>query len=291
MRDVLAWLWETVADPVLTALGIIAAPDAGTLPPRLHWSPTGPLTLLPLHAAELPETPDASVMARVVSSYVPTLRLTGDAQGAAVPAPRREGHLIVSVPHSSLVPEEPLKGAEAEAAYLVSVLREARPLPVDGVSALAVSAGLGGARGVHFACHGISDAHHPSRSHLVLRDETLTVADLMSHHLDGLGLAFLSACHTAHPGPQLPDEILHLTSAFRVAGARNVVGTLWQAGDQSSALFTKAFYAYLGPLPGAGPSDAETAADRVAAAVYQAAWQVRREWPSPKAWAPFVHVG
>lgn len=289
VRDVLAWLWEAVADPVLTALGITAAPATGTLLPRLRWSPTGPLTLLPLHAAEPPETPDMSVMARVISSYVPTLRLLGDFQGTAVSAHRREGHLIVPVPHSSLMPKNSLEGAAREATHLASVLPEARLLPIEGVSALAVTAGLGGARGVHFACHGVSNTHHPSRSHLVLRNETLTAADLMSHRLDGLGLAFLSACHTAHAGTQLPDETLHLTSAFRMAGARNVVGTLWQAGDESSVLFTKAFYAHLGPLPDDGLH--ETEADRIATAVHLAAWQVRQEWPSPKAWAPFVHVG
>ncbi|MEV0695101.1 CHAT domain-containing protein [Streptomyces sp. NPDC050388] len=289
MREVLAWLWEAVAEPVLSALGITSPPRDGGLPSRLRWSATGPLTLLPLHAAGLPDVPGACAADRVVSSYTPTLRLLGDASSPVAGTSRREGHLVVPVPRSSLMPHRPLEGAGREAAHVVSTVPRAVPLPEEAVSALAVRAGLRGARGVHFACHGQSDAQHPSRSQLVLRDETLTVADLMTERLDGLELAVLSACSTAHAGEQLPDEVLHLTSAFRVAGARHVVGTLWETGDRSAAEFTKAFYTSLGALPYDGTRG--TADDRVAAAVHRAVQQVRAQQPSPRAWAPFVHVG
>ncbi|MFE7106924.1 CHAT domain-containing protein [Streptomyces sp. NPDC057575] len=289
MREVLAWLWEAVAEPVLSALGITSAPRDGGLPPRLRWSATGPLTLLPLHAAGLPDAPGACVADLVVSSYTPTLRLLGDASSPVAGTSRREGHLVVPVPRSSLMPHRPLEGAGREAAHVVSTVPGAVPLPEEAVSALAVRAGLRGARGVHFACHGQSDAQHPSRSRLILRDEALTVADLMTERLDGLELAVLSACSTAHAGEQLPDEVLHLTSAFRAAGARHVVGTLWETGDRSAAEFTKAFYTSLGALPYDGTRG--TADDRVAAAVHRAVQQVRAQQPSPRAWAPFVHVG
>ncbi len=289
VREVLAWLWEAVAEPVLLALGITSAPQDGHLPSRLRWSATGPLTLLPLHAAGLPDVPGACVADRVVSSYTPTLRLLGDASSPVPGTSRREGHLVVPVPRSSLMPHRPLEGAGREAAHVVSTVPGALPLPEEAVSALAVKAGLRGARGVHFACHGQSDAQHPSRSQLVLRDETLTVADLMTERLDGLELAVLSACSTAHAGEQLPDEVLHLTSAFRAAGARHVVGTLWETGDRSAAEFTKGFYTSLGALPYDGTRG--TADDRVAAAVHRAVQQVRAQQPSPRAWAPFVHVG
>ncbi|WP_217214131.1 CHAT domain-containing protein [Streptomyces sp. AC550_RSS872] len=289
VREVLAWLWESVTEPVLRALGITSAPRDGHPPSRLRWSATGPLTLLPLHAAGLPDVPGACVADRVVSSYTPTLRLLGDAASPAAGTSRRAGHLVVPVPHSSLMPHRPLEGAGREAAHVVSTVPGALPLPEEAVSALAVRAGLRGARSVHFACHGQSNAQHPSRSQLVLRDETLTVADLMTERLDGLELAVLSACSTAHAGEQLPDEVLHLTSAFRAAGARHVVGTLWETGDRSAAEFTEAFYATLGALPYDGPP--ETVDDRVATAVHRAAQQVRAQQPSPRAWAPFVHVG
>ncbi|MFF7212455.1 hypothetical protein ACFZAU_18250 [Streptomyces sp. NPDC008238] len=54
--DTLAWLWRTVAEPVLTALGLTRAlpEDApASAAPRLWWSASGPLAYLPLHAAGL----------------------------------------------------------------------------------------------------------------------------------------------------------------------------------------------------------------------------------------------
>ena len=47
----MAWLWDAIAEPVLTRLGHTSRPPAGATWPRIWWCPTGPLTLLPLHAA------------------------------------------------------------------------------------------------------------------------------------------------------------------------------------------------------------------------------------------------
>ncbi|MDX3387465.1 CHAT domain-containing protein [Streptomyces niveiscabiei] len=59
------WRWETIAGPVLTALG-------HTPLPRVWWVPAGPLGLLPLHAAGVRGGPSA--LDRVVSSHTPTVR-------------------------------------------------------------------------------------------------------------------------------------------------------------------------------------------------------------------------
>ena len=72
----LRWLWDTIAEPVLATLGHEREPAYARWP-RVWWSATGPLSMLPLHAAghDRPE-PDgswASVLDRVVSSYTPTL--------------------------------------------------------------------------------------------------------------------------------------------------------------------------------------------------------------------------
>lgn len=54
-------------------------------------------------------------------------------------------------------------------------------------------------------------------------------------HLGGGHLAFLSACTTAVGSAGLPDEAIHLTSAFQLAGYAHVIGTLWPAADAASA--------------------------------------------------------
>lgn len=68
VRDVLDWLWRTVAEPVLAAL------DLPSDSSRVWWVPTGPLTTLPLHAAAPRDASDgASLLGLAVSSYVPTM--------------------------------------------------------------------------------------------------------------------------------------------------------------------------------------------------------------------------
>jgi hypothetical protein len=51
LADILGWLWDTVAGPVLDRLGITGPPGEGEPWPRLWWCPSGLLSFLPLHAA------------------------------------------------------------------------------------------------------------------------------------------------------------------------------------------------------------------------------------------------
>lgn len=48
--ETLGWLWRVVARPVLAALGYHQPVAGNGTWPRLWWCPTGPLTMLPLHA-------------------------------------------------------------------------------------------------------------------------------------------------------------------------------------------------------------------------------------------------
>ena len=77
--DILGWLWEVIAAPVLEA---ITGP-VGQDPLRVWWCPTGPLVSLPLHAAgrhpvllseqRAAERRAQTVLSWTISSYVPTL--------------------------------------------------------------------------------------------------------------------------------------------------------------------------------------------------------------------------
>jgi hypothetical protein len=86
LSEVLGWLWDAIAAPVLSKLGFDAPADLDQSLPRLWWCPTGLLILLPLHAAGYHTAEGRaerlSVLDRVVSSYTPTLRALGDARGA-----------------------------------------------------------------------------------------------------------------------------------------------------------------------------------------------------------------
>jgi hypothetical protein len=287
--DTLAWLWRTVAEPVLGALGLTRplpedAPASGM--PRLWWSASGPLAYLPLHAAGLQRKHQLrdgrTVLDRVASSYTPTLRALRHARRAS--SGRTGGRLLaVGQPTG----RAGAAGASArEIAAIADALGGVRGLEGETATPERVLSALRTARWVHFACHGVSDAENPSDSHLVLHGGPLSVGDVSRQELLYAELAVLLACHTAHTG-QLPDEAVHLASAFQTAGYPQVVGALWEADDTASALLAARLYAAIrAPVPGAvAPADAGRALNHVTRALRT------RYARSPAAWAPFVHIG
>ncbi|NEW69138.1 CHAT domain-containing protein [Streptomyces rhizosphaericus] len=288
MARTLGWLWDTVAGPVLDAVGITGTPRGGESWPRLWWCPSGLLSFLPLHAAGHHDTAsDAvprTVLDRVVCSVTPTLRAFAHSRRAADSPPPRAGRAVVVAMPKTPGGYADLSGAEAETA----VLRRHFPGEVDvrtGTAAThdAVLDALTGARWAHFACHGRSDLADPSAGWLVLADHhnrPLTVVDLARLRMDDAELAFLSACSTARPSGWLADEAIHVASAFQLAGYRHVIGTLWRIGDWQAVDVADLVYSAI--ADGAG----------VAEAVHSATRRMRDRWPDdPSAWASHIHVG
>jgi hypothetical protein len=67
--EVLEWLWETGAKPVLDVLQYTEVPP-NDFWPRIWWIPTGPLTKFPIHAAGCHRHGSSdAVVDRVISSY------------------------------------------------------------------------------------------------------------------------------------------------------------------------------------------------------------------------------
>ncbi|WP_018504720.1 CHAT domain-containing protein [Parafrankia discariae] len=298
--DVLGWLWDALAAPVLERLGITG--PLGEERPRLWWCVSSLLPFLPIHAAghhssRFSPAP-ATLIDRAISSYTPTVQALAHARGsgpvdvrgrAGAAGPGERGGrialgggrvLAVAMPQTPGVPTD-LPGARTEAAEL----RRKFPGRVEvrtGPEATrdVVLAALPTARWVHFACHGTAEADDPSNSRLYLWDRPLTTVDVARLRLDQAELAFLSACETARPGNRLPDEAIHLASAFQLAGYRHVVATLWPVADKSAAAAAKSIYASLA-LDG-----------DVAGAVHSATRALRDFWPGdPSVWASHVHSG
>ncbi|MFE6687599.1 CHAT domain-containing protein [Streptomyces sp. NPDC057743] len=245
LTEVLEWLWDTVAAPVLDRLGLRAVPGDGEPWPRVWWCPTGWLSFLPLHAAGR-GTPDSGtwVVDRAVSSYTPTVRALLRARGRLDgDARQRPAPLVVALPETPDGP--PLPGASDEATLLAELFPDGRLLAGGAATVSAVAEALPAHPWVHFSCHGVSDLLNPSESGLVLYDGRLTAQQVAAQRPGSPELAVLSACSTSQGGIMLPDEAVQLASSFQLAGYPHVIGTLWTVSDTLATGLTQEFYAAL----------------------------------------------
>ncbi|MET0233050.1 MAG: CHAT domain-containing protein [Kibdelosporangium sp.] len=272
LTETLGWLWDVIAEPVLSAL----SPPSGS---RLWWSPTGPLNFLPLHAAG---NDSDSVLDHVVSSYTPTIRSLMYSRSAPV-SPWRSA-LAVAMPETP--DHAPLPATRIDAEALASRIPGPPPLIGPEATRAAVLYALSHANIAHFACHAGSDPADPSASHLVLHDGPLDVASIARMRLANAELAYLSACATARGGVKFANEAVHIASAFQLAGFGQVIATLWEIHDGVAAAAAANVHQEL--------SMALTLPDRLpgALALHKVVRQMRDAWPStPSAWAAYVHSG
>ncbi|KAG2066888.1 hypothetical protein BDR04DRAFT_1120822 [Suillus decipiens] len=84
---------------------------------------------------------------------------------------------------------------------------------------------------MHLACHGKQDRDQPYNSHFVMKDEPITLLDIMEKDTPHAEFAFLSACHTAVGDKKTPDEVIHLAAGLQFSGFKSVIGTLWEVND------------------------------------------------------------
>ncbi|KAG1730554.1 CHAT domain-containing protein [Suillus paluster] len=95
---------------------------------------------------------------------------------------------------------------------------------------------------VHLACHGKQDHQQPYHSRFSMRDEPLTLLDIMENDTPHAEFAFLSACHTAVGDEKTPDEVIHLAAGLQFSGFKSVIGTLWAVDDAVTKHVVEAFY-------------------------------------------------
>ncbi|MFF6957658.1 CHAT domain-containing protein [Streptomyces sp. NPDC008317] len=286
----LEWLWDKVAEPVLRAAGLTEPIPEGTprhAVPRLWWSASGPLAHLPLHAAGYQRKADLgerrSVLDRVASSYTPSIRALRHARLERRPAAQGAArHLAVGRATGT---DGGSGAAAAEISAAAGALAGLRVIADADATVDGVLAALPSASTVHFACHGVSDPDNPSKSHLLLADGPLEVRAVNRHELPYAQLAVLLACNTSRTD-RLPDEAIHLTSAFLTAGYPQVIGSLWEAADLVSAGLARRLYRSLRRY-GGGIDVGDCAV-----ALHGVVRELRaRHAASPAAWAPYIHTG
>ena len=107
---------------------------------------------------------------------------------------------------------------------------------------------LGEARLIHLASHSFVDPILPLYSHVELwdgpdddNDGTLYLYELQGHAL-AADLVVLSGCSTARGLARSGEGMMGLQYAFRAAGARSVLATLWQVEDRATVDLMDQFY-------------------------------------------------
>jgi len=153
-----------------------------------------------------------------------------------------------TAPHPSGAPAERLGRSLTGAAASEAALKREAP----------------GARVLHFATHGfVTGGDCPTalvrnpllRAGLVLaganrrdagpaaaEDGVLTAEEVAGMELHGAEWAVLSACETGVGDPRAGEGVLGLQRAFRIAGARTVVMSLWAVDDEAASAWMTALY-------------------------------------------------
>jgi CHAT domain-containing protein len=98
---------------------------------------------------------------------------------------------------------------------------------------------------LHLACHGAVERGIDG-SHLLLAGRArLTARDILGTRKDGgIGVVSLAACTTGVPSGTF-DEAFSLATAFLVAGARTVFGSLWPVPSDATSLLMFMTHHYL----------------------------------------------
>lgn len=137
---------------------------------------------------------------------------------------------------------------------------------------------------VHFAGHAVFNPEEPLASGLVLSDGSiLTAAAILQGNIlrTRCGkLLVLSACQTGVNKVTAGGEILGLARALMYAGMPNLVLSLWEVADRSTATFMKDFHSSWqgGSVP-------------IYEALRAAQISALKNGHPIHAWAPFIHMG
>lgn len=207
---------------------------------QLILLPHRDLHLLPLHAL-FPE--------QFTISYLPSAQVGLDRQQTQFKlVGKRLTTSVLNVENS----QENLPYAAVESTAIAQLYPNTKHIRNSAVTQVAVTQALQSGAGIfHFSGHAEHDLNLPSESSLHLtNDERLTLRDIFELDMSSYNLVCLSACETGMTGKQgLIDEFVGLASGFLAAGTTNVVSSLWQVNDVSTAFLIIRFYENLRTCP------------------------------------------
>ncbi len=320
--------WERAA---ILADSLLGPPDpVAHAPSRFYVLPDGPLHRLPFEALPVADGTGARRLlletAEIVYANSATLLL---AERETEPCRQREtiypllafGDPAVGPPAGGSAGGRrmtgPLPYARREALRLLDFFPAARVHVGEQATERrffdeAPRAGI-----LHVAAHAFVDDLHPAFSGITLAPSPASGTDgtacdglVQAHEVLKtdlcLDLAVLSACETGAGALRRGEGLVGLSRAFRLAGTRNLVVSLWKVDDQATADLMEGFYARVShgdaapaALRGAklallheapGPEDGTQGQ---AASGLRGVGRHQRQQPhaAPAAWAPFILIG
>ena len=211
---------------------------------RVVVVPPAALALLPFHA--LPWDGDVLGAHRAVS-YLPAAGLLPRLRARGAQRPWKDlSALLVGSPATDERHRLPaLPGTVAETAGIARLLRGGTLLTGAAATRAEILASAPGHEVLHLAAHGVIDELAPHRSRLPLAgDDSLDLADLLTV-AHAPRLLVLSACDTGRGRATAGGDVLGLTRAALITGARNAVVSLWPVHDGVGALVMTRMYRHL----------------------------------------------
>jgi hypothetical protein len=230
LDEICRWAWDAAVRQLLAEI------HRDTRPGRIVLVPMGAFALVPWHAAfTVTEGQERHYAVHEVAfSYAASARVfCASADREVLPV---QDALVIGNPTGNLA----FAGREAEAIHQ-NFYPYGRLLGQDGTRSAVLgwlTAADRRASVLHFACHGHVDPRQPAAARLVLAEGSLTAEDLLELSGRGplhLGEVFLAAC-TSSAGGDAYDEAFSMATAFLVAGATAVTGSLWLVPDVGTSL-------------------------------------------------------
>ncbi|KAG1877225.1 CHAT domain-containing protein [Suillus subluteus] len=284
-------VWDQIMLPIVNVLEHVLKLKHGS---RIWLCPTAAFTSIPLHAAHPFQTKadrskEPCLEDLYICSYTSTL--------SALVRSRQMMKKRVAPSFVTIGQGQPGAGkgkallavdSELELVHkLVPATANRTTISGDAATRIGTLEALEQNTWVHLACHGKQDPAQPYNSHFVMRNEHLTLLDIMEKHIPHAEFVFLSACHTAVGDKETPDEVIHLAAGLQFSGFKSVIGTLWEVDDYVAKHVVKAFYENVfADMEDGGVMDCT-----------KAAWALNRATHTVKTKVPleqrmvFIHIG
>jgi hypothetical protein len=296
--EYLDWIWKVCVKQILSDDAVLASSINDGLA-RIWWLASGLASAMPLHAAGIHKRDSGeNAYSRAISSYIPSIQALSYTRRIAQTAARSSDQLMIAsmatTPGEADLPYAVMERDTVRGAASGSI---SSIIELNQPTASQVSEALRSCSIAHIACHAGSHPFDPTRSAFAFeyQDESgnrtkdfLAVKDILGLPFHNAKLAYLSACQTGqNRAHELADEVVHLASAFQVAGFPHVIGCIWSARDETSKDIAELFYTAL-----LENGQVRTDDWSIAAALRRSAMAYKAEWPDdPFRWAHFAHYG